>query len=859
GILDRENPALVFPSPDNPLAGRVDILSGETSWQAGVVRIPASERNRLTQVRAVRFIVKKEAAGPNGSTRGRILVGKLVFEGSSLSPRVQGNGSLRLREIPEALADGYAPPSLRQVFREPLETFHSRDSSPADQRVLEAAWKDIGTAPADSWEIRTFTTAIPPKNYRSFNLFMRVADIQPWVPTPSDPDPPAKMKLSYTDAQGKGIHLEFAMPAADNVWKKLSVDIPGRRASFGGVPLTTTFFRIDSDSEDLNRFSMRFENSGGSSGAKDGTVYIDEVYLSDPRDTLSFAGSAEMSLYLPGDVISVGGVSILKNVAISEKISGRSEDFKGQKEQAEATDFSMGAFNSASLVSGELLGFAFVEGEFAVNALEDRTEYEAGHSIRFPSEGGVVIVRDQYKRNYGTLLPAMSRSSSIESSGLGRLRLSAATETYLASGSLAQNWYTQGNLSSAQGSSFSARLSLRHMAEDYSLDENASYGSSWVSAYKLMLPWTEGRGAERQANLRMDGNIAGESVSLIVNPEASFVNTGERDGRQRNTNAVSLELPLVFRDSPHDPGWRLTFLYSRRATTTTEVPEKGNYEKDTRVLGEAIQRQEFFYNSLPFAEIFMHSRNSSFAGDTNGLVQGEYTPQAGLRYSRSYGSYLWNLVIPSQAELRAKKTFTRGGEVLSALNTYEVSLTNFAVNLFGSQGAYPFFSWYNVDEFQIVNSFSVIKKEDEKDLDWSATFHQIVNFTKEETNQILLDHTVTMMRQNEEFSYRGAGAFKYVWRSQMARDFGIGYLEKSREAGSYYQHTEKIELTYTQNRGLTAYLVAGHETALTLRKGSFIKADANLGFGVERDYSGLPPGYKILFGLSLGISAHFIF
>jgi hypothetical protein len=93
----------------------------------------------------------------------------------------------------------------------------------------------------------------------------------------------------------------------------------------------------------------------------------------------------------------------------------------------------------------------------------------------------------------------------------------------------------------------------------------------------------------------------------------------------------------------------------------------------------------------------------------------------------------------------------------------------------------------------------------------------------------------------------------------MTHDFGIGYLQKSRESGSFYRHTEKIELTYTRTQGLDAYLVAGHETALTLRKGSFIKAEVNIGFGMERDYSGLPPGYKLLFGLGAGISAHFIF
>jgi hypothetical protein len=373
-----------------------------------------------------------------------------------------------------------------------------------------------------------------------------------------------------------------------------------------------------------------------------------------------------------------------------------------------------------------------------------------------------------------------------------------------------------------------------------------------------MLPWTEGRGAERQAALRLDGNFTGETAGLVLSPELSFVNSGERDGRQRNMSSLALEVPLVFRDSPYDPGWRLSFLYSRRADTTLTVPEKGDFAEDTHTLGNALRQQEFFYNSIPFAEIFAPSSRSSFARDTRDLVRGDYSPQAGLRYSRSYGSYIWNLFVPSQAELTVKKTLTRGGEVLSASNAYDISLTNFAINLFGQEGAYPFFSWYRMDEFQFQNSLSLITKEAEKDLDWTATFHQIVNFTGDNEERILFDHTITLMDQNDEYSYKGTGAIKYVWRSEMRRDFGIGYLEKSRESGSYSEHTEKLELTYTRSQALTAYLVAGHETALALRKGSFIKAEVNLGFGLEKDYSGLP-GYKLLFGLGAGLSAHFIF
>ncbi|MDR1317727.1 MAG: hypothetical protein LBK13_12725, partial [Spirochaetales bacterium] len=799
-ILERENPALVY---YERVGGTGASFAAESAgWQAAVLRIPAADRNKLTHVRSVRFIIRNESGA---AARGRILIGKLVFEGSSLSPRTGGtNAALRLREIPEVLADGYSPPSLQSAFREPLETFHSNDES-SDQHILEAKWENINTG-SDFWEIRGFTTGIPPENYQKLNMFMRFTQVA------APGSAAARMKLSYTDAEGKGVILSFDVPptslplgTSTPPWEKLSIDIPGRKAWLGDRELTsavTTRLVADTNSKEWNRFSLRFENI---SGANSGTLYIDEVYLSDPKDSIGFAGSADMRLFLPGDVVNVGGVPLLRNVTIAEKVSGRNAEFKGQKEEADSQDYSMGNFNSVSLVSGEVLGIVFAEGEFAVNALDDRNEYEGGHSIRFPAEDSVVVLRDQYKRNFNTLLPAMSRANSIESSFPAPLHLRAATETYLASGTLTQTWNTQGSFTSPQGASTAAYLSIRNTAEGYTLDENASYSDSWLSAYNLILPWNEGRDTERQASFRLDGNLPGDFIGLTLNPELSFVNSGERDGRQRDMSSVSVEIPLLFRDSPSDPGWRLSLLYSRRADTITTVPVKGDFGSDTRTLTDALQQQKFFYNSMPFAEIFTDSSNLTFAEDTENLVQGEYTPQAALRYSRVYGSLIRDLLLPSQAEVQTKKTITRGGEVLSASNTHEVSLTNFAINLFGQQGAYPVFSWYSMDEFQFQNSVSFVKKEQEKGIDWTGTSHQVIRLTDEEDSQILLDHTITLMNRDDEYSYRGVGSLKYIWTTAMTHDFGIGYLQKSRESGSFYRHTEKIELTYTRTQGLDAY------------------------------------------------------
>ena len=830
-ILDRENPDQVFAAqvPDPPAN-----LTGPGGWQTGLLRIPAAERNRLAHVRAIRFIVKNETVG---AAAGRILIGKVVFEGSSVSARVDDGGSLRLREIDESLADEPAAVPLHRAHREILSTFHSGGG---DQRVLEAVWENV--AAGDSWEIRSFTTEVPEGDYKKLNMFLRVADI--------DPGPgPAELTLAYTDAEGRGIRLEFDAPA-DNVWEKLSVDIPRRRAFLGSAELSQPP-QIDASHGKLNRFSLRLSNpAGGTAGA--GVLYLDEVYLSDPDAGLGFAGSVDLAFSIPGDVVSVGGVPVLRNLAVSEKLSGRTADFQTRRDE----DTAPGYVTSATTASGEILGILLAEGEFAFNVLEDRTEYEGGHSVRFPAEGGAVVLRDRYKRDFNSPSPAMSRSSRVDASLLQGFDVTAGTETYLTAETLDQKW--EAGIGFSRGdASLKTLATLQNLAGGYLL-EDGSYGASWISAYRLVLPWTEGTRTERRGLLKLDGLYSGEPAGLVVSPEVSYINTGATDGRQRNVSMVSVEVPLRFREGVYDPGWRLSLLYSRRADTITGVRESGDFGSDAGTLAETLREQSYFYSSVPIAEIFLPLRSSRFPDDTAGLIQGEYIPLAGLRYSRAFGSRLADLFVPSQVEAEVKKTLVRGGDILSASNTWSLTLSNFAINLFGSQGAYPAFSWYAGDEFQIQNSAALLTREGDPDWDWTITSHQVAGFFGATGNQFIIDHSITI-ENRDEFTYRGTGSVKYLWRSEMIRDFGFRLMAAARDDGAYYSHTEKLDLTYDRKNGLKAYLVMGHETALTLRKNGFIKAEVNLGLGYEKDYSGLPPGFRLVFGLGGGISAHFMF
>jgi hypothetical protein len=827
GVLDRENPDLLFPPPGESSHGYV--ISAPGGWKTGLVRIPGPDRNRLANVRSVRIVLKKEGTGVSV---GKVLVGKIVFEGSSLAYRVDGEGTLRLREIVETLSDIPAPVPLHRAHNDVLDIFHGEGEG-GEPKVLEALWYGLGSG--ESWEIKAFTPEVPPKDYKRLNIFLRTAALEV---------PEAVLDLSYTDAEGKGINLSFPV-TADNIWEKLSIDIPGRRAYLGEKELARP--SIDSSYGKLIRFTLSL------SGSPSGTIYLDELYLSDPADAFGFAGSLDLSFVLPGTLISVGGFPLLRNLAVSEKITARTPDFQARTDK----DTEPGYFTSAGSVSGEVFGLVLADGEFAFNVLGTKIEYEGGHAVRLPAEGGAVVLKEQFKRNFHAPDPSLSRANRLEVTPLEGLVLEAGTESSLSSGVLSQRWETQGRLARTRLPSISAYASLENKAEGYGI-ENDSYPDSWISAYSLFSPWTEGIRPERRGLARMDTEFSPAPLGFRLRPEITYTNTGAADGRQRNTGSLDLEIPFLYKRNEFDPGWSITFLYGRKTDTLTGVPIRGDFRSDMETLGETLENQRYMYTSVPLLEIFSPFSASGFAGDTAGLLQGEYTPKAGVRYSRAYGSLIFDLLVPSRIEGGVKKTMTRGGDSLSAANTWDLSFTNFALNLFGADGSYPIFPWYGSDEFQIQNTFSLLTREGAADKDWSVTTNQTAGFYGLSDNKLILDHTLTV-EDKDTFQYRGTGSAKYLWRSEMVRDFGIGLMGKAREGGAYYNHTEKLEFTYDGKDGFKTFIIAGHETALTLKKYGFIKAELNMGFGIERDYSGLPPGYRLIFGLQGGLTAHFKF
>lgn len=828
GVLEIENSSLIFPGPGST-EGRFFLdASSSGDWKTALIRVPYTERSRLKAVRSVRFIVRKEGSG---TAEGKILIGPIVFEGTTLPHQVKGQGEMEVREIYETLADVPPPIPLEKVDPDRIKTFHSGDS---DQKVLEVKWKNLGTD--GRWVLYSPIREIPPEQYREVNLYMRTASLGG---TTSE----ARYIFQFTDPDGKGAHVEI--PAvAENRWEKLTVDLSRKKAYLGGRELANV--RVDSTFGKLTRFQLE------GTGVPEGIVYIDELYLSSPQAGWGFAGSLEGTFSIPGTVVQVGNVPVLRNLLVSQKLSARTQAFQGRlKEETPST------LSSSTEGAIDLFGILRTEGSFAFDKLPDRMQYEGGHRLQFPAEGGIVTLRDQFKRSYYTEEGFLSRMNRIDLNLGPLITISTGSESTFSTQTLSQTW--DSLLASTPLQALSLRLSgkLTHIAEGY-IFETESYPNSWIHSYQLLFPYTSGFNVQREGLFRWETQIEGETLGIRMTPEVSYVNTGEKDGLQKTVEKFLLEVPLRFRHQEPDPGSSLTLSYLRQGTSTRSVSQYGDFRSDLSTVKESIYDQTYFYRSYPFYELIIPGRWSAFTTDTEKLSSAEYASQFGISFARPYGSYWRDLLVPAQGEGSFRKTIFRDKDTLTTTDQFDLSLLCSALNLFGRAGAYPYTSLWYSDEYQHKHTLSILYKEEESSWQWKVSSQQTVTLFGEEEDKATLEHKI-YLEDSEQFSYWGSLTLGYTWKGFILRDWGTSILRKARDLGAYYLHTEKLEYQYEDKAGWKQYLVLGHETALTFPKYGYIKAEIKVGLGFEEDYSGLPPGYRILMGLSGGISAHFIF
>ncbi|RKX80634.1 MAG: hypothetical protein DRP58_12965, partial [Spirochaetes bacterium] len=256
-ILDKEGSNLVL----TKTGGGTDFTEPGSSWDTLSLNLSPSDREMLKEVTGFEIIIVETSGLTSAS--GKLLIGDIIFSGSSFVTNPLSGQNVTAREINELLS---TEPSPWLTTNFPDAGIFS--SGTGAQNVAEIIWDAIG-----NWETTSFTEAVDLSDYNKISFYMK-------TPTTA----PTNTTFSFTNPSGQGISLSFTPEGSPN-WVKYTIDYKNRILTANGLVKNV----IDWQNRDLNAASVnRLTLSAACSTA--GTLLIDEVHMEDP--VVGFSGAA---------------------------------------------------------------------------------------------------------------------------------------------------------------------------------------------------------------------------------------------------------------------------------------------------------------------------------------------------------------------------------------------------------------------------------------------------------------------------------------------------------------------------------------------------------------------------------------
>jgi hypothetical protein len=594
--------------------------------------------------------------------------------------------------------------------------------------------------------------------------------------------------------------------------------------------------------------------------AESGTVYFDEFHWREPELQAGFTARGEVSWSLSETILEYRSWPVLANVDLRQELSVTTAGFAAATSAPTATVSVDGGAPSAegaqlrseTAVGADVAG-ARLETDLSVSTrtteLTDAV-LRAGHRLRIPAGDAPVSFRDEFRRSFGSSRDSLFRKNQLSLS-VPVVEAAVSTEAQRSGGELGQRW--GGTLTGPWDPyRLESELSLAETAESFDIPETGYFGS-WMQGYTLVAPYREARVSQLTADMRLSGSRSGDPLSVETEARLGFANGGERRLEQNDTGSLTLAFPLTFRSG--DPReWSLTPRLGRSFSHTVPRAADARFTAGFDTLFGDLEERPYPLQTVPIAELFSARAWDLFVANTEGLGAASYTPSVSLGLQRPSGSRLVHLFVPSSAELGFERPLSREGDAVQDRRRVSVQATAQALNLFGRQGAYPVFSFYQSDEFTNELSFSVERNRTSDELSLDTSLRNLVRLFGREHREAELESNVAYAWDGEP-DYSLATAFRYQWRTQIAEDPIIGVLNAAREAEGYYSHTERLRIN-TEALGLgrpesAVTVVLGHESALEIPERGSIRVYGDFGIGREQGRSS--ESEQTILGVQAGI------
>jgi len=796
------------------------------TWKTLRITLTASQRAKLSSVRAFRLVITNTASSIPGNTAaagdalelsGRTILGSPQFDGSSFRTEIRKDSN-ELAAGQHVAGTEIAHDGLGAAFPEILSLSHQGGE---ENRVLKLSWgEDVPGGrhieENDRWEAVSWFSGIPMEAYRTLVFFVY------------DENQSGYITARITDKEGFGIKVSW-ISSREKKWDQIKVDVAKGTAS-STLGNTIEMVSIDRNAGELTRFVLSGADAedDASGSENSGTILFDEVYFRDPA--FSVTGGTRLNAHwsYEKDIAVIGKFSVLGDVKLkgSADISGGTTISGIGKDNV--------AYSSSMDIGADILGMRLnTDWRGAWNL--GKLNWSGSHTLRIPADYEFLWFRDAYSRGKSGEALTFSRLNDLNLKlDIGLLRI--FSDAIYDSGSVVQSWGVETTWGRKR---WNAELDVKYILNSNKFKaQTGDYFSSWIKDYSLLGP-AEGEVFNREIHHTSNVSANTEFFSVEWNPELRMKANRKPKWNQENRWAGTLSFPI------HFPTWSVTPSYRRDFRQLIDTNEGGNgsYENLWRNFVINTKGQFPLLTYVPFRELFGEEDGRVFERVTGKMLEADYETKLTLDMKRIVGSNFIDLLAPNSSGLSIRRKYLRKGDTVGWESEWRKTLGYEAVNLFGRFGTYPIISAYNSDQFstlvQIVSkSINNLPASASYELLWQSN----LLFTGKGNKRFILDNRIHWYWDDRGRDTMQEAKLEYRWRTATKDVLHLALFKRTIPTQHYVENRELLLLKgrYPRNNALdtTPFSMAvtmRHESVWVFPETGRLKLWLALGLGAVKE------------------------
>jgi len=522
-------------------------------------------------------------------------------------------------------------------------------------------------------------------DYRKLSFFMK---------TDTAPD---SLTLSLRNPAGEGLSVSFSPPAHSD-WRKYTWELD----SGGASTVTMEGEEISSSGGDYSNLERnrraagvnRIDISRNTSSADSGTIHIDEFFFHEPVLEVGGAGRSQLSYYHPGVLLGTEERPWIYELSYENQLQLQSRNF--------ASGFLEPAAGELSFSNELGFGLLAAQVQLSYSGFLDRSDFypTGGYAISLPLIGSRIRLSDEYRESHSYSGIDVDHSSSASFTVQELLSIQLGAELSKDTLRLEREWSSSGTLELLEETKISLDTSFaaENSENEDEIFPTESFGKRYGGSFVFYVPYyTEGRISRATSHsFEIAGGISNTRLKLFTELNTA-TDAANEDFSLNESHSIGVSSTTALApQTSADPS--LTLTYRRSLQTEDAHGEELGFFDD---IGQAAARagdQVYFWNSLPFGEIWRDAEREEFIEESFELASARYNPSFSSEFSLTPGSRLYHLIAPANVSFEISRNLERSFDSSTDSLQIDSSYRATALNLFGRLGRYGGLSWYRSEE-----------------------------------------------------------------------------------------------------------------------------------------------------------------